>query len=80
MDGSARVPALESRGAPVSWDGGRPPDWRDQGGGEEPTPNGVGYEMNGNGEGIGGGERFNSQEPQKDQPKKSSKTASETTP
>ena len=71
ISGSARVPALESRGAPVSWDGGRPPDWRDQGGGGETTPNGVGYEMNGNGE--GGGERYNSQEPQKDQPKKAAR-------
>ena len=59
ISGSARVPALESRGAPVPWDGGRPPDWRDQGGGE-PTPNGVGFEE---------GQRF-SQSPPKEQPKK----------
>ena len=74
VTGSARVPALESRGAPVPWDGGRPPDWRDQGGGgggDATTPNGAGYEGGGGGGGMGGGdERFNSQTPQKDQPKK----------
>jgi len=63
MEGSARVPALEARGAPVPWDGGRPPDWRDQGGGENgldpTTPNGLDR-----------GDTLQSQEPPKDQPKK----------